>query len=139
VVVKDFITEHHGTMEISFFLERAKHKKENGDHVQVEEYRYPGPRPRSVETAVAMLADGVEAAIRVLDDPSPERLRDAIDHIVGQRVQSGQLDDAPLTMAQLSKVKDEFARVIGGTYHNRIDYPEGSGGLSADWEAASDS
>jgi putative nucleotidyltransferase with HDIG domain len=139
VVVKDFITEHHGTMEISFFLERAKHKTESRGDVQVEEYRYPGPRPRSVETAVAMLADGVEAAIRVLDDPSPERMRDAIDHIVDQRVQSGQLDDAPLTMAQLSQVKDEFARVIGGTYHNRIDYPEGSGGLSADWEAASDS
>jgi len=137
-IVKDFITEHHGTMEISFFLERARNKTENGEGVQVEEYRYPGPMPRSVETAVAMLADGVEAAIRVLDDPNPERLRDAIDHIVDQRVQSGQLDDAPLTLAQLSKVKEEFARVIGGTYHNRIDYPEGSGGLSSDWESASD-
>ncbi len=135
-IVKDFITEHHGTMEISFFLERAKGKTEDDQEVPVEEYRYPGPKPRSVETAVAMLADGVEAAIRVLDDPSPERLRDAIDHIVNQRVQSGQLEETPLTMAQLSQVREEFARVIGGTYHNRIDYPEGSGGLSSVWEAA---
>ncbi len=137
-VVRDFITEHHGTMDISYFLERARGKVEDGQELKLEEYRYPGPKPRSVETAVALLADGVEAAVRVLDDPTPERLRDAIDYIVNQRVASGQLEEAPLTMAQLARVRDEFARVIGGTYHNRIDYPEGSGGLSADWEAASE-
>ena len=136
-VVKAFITEHHGTMEISYFLDRARNR-ENSQEVRVEDYRYPGPKPQSIETAVAMLADGVEAAVRVLDDATPERLRDAIDHIVNRRIDAGQLDDAPLTMAQLTRVREEFARVIGGVYHNRIDYPAESGGIGSDWEAADD-
>jgi putative nucleotidyltransferase with HDIG domain len=135
--VKAFIAEHHGTMEISYFLDRARSR--DGDReVDPQEFRYPGPKPQSVETAVAMLADGVEAAVRVLDDPDPERLRGVIDHLVKQRVEAGQLQDAPLTLRQLSAVRDEFARVLGGTMHNRIDYPTTSGGISADWEARSD-
>jgi putative nucleotidyltransferase with HDIG domain len=136
-LVKAFIAEHHGTMEITYFLDRARQRADNGDEVKAGEYRYPGPKPQSVETAVAMLADGVEAAVRVLDDPTAERLGDAIDHIVQQRVDAGQLEEAPLTMAQLARVRDEFARVIGGVYHNRIDYPATSGGIGADWEASS--
>jgi putative nucleotidyltransferase with HDIG domain len=136
-VVKAFITEHHGTMEISYFLDRAQNR-ESSEDVRVEDYRYPGPKPQTVETAVAMLADGVEAAVRVLDDATQEKLRDAIDHIVNRRIDGGQLDDAPLTMAQLTRVREEFARVIGGVYHNRIDYPAESGGIRSDWEAAAD-
>ncbi len=136
-VIKAFIAEHHGTMEISYFLDRARSR--DGDReVDAQEFRYPGPTPRSIETAVAMLADGVEAAVRVLEDPDPGRLRDVIDHLVRQRVDAGQLEDAPLTLAQLAIVREEFARVLGGAMHNRIDYPTGSGGISADWEARSD-
>ncbi|MEX1051301.1 MAG: hypothetical protein WEC54_07085, partial [Gemmatimonadales bacterium] len=97
------------------------------------QFRYPGPKPRSVETAVAMLADGVEAAVRVLDEPSPARVRDAIAHLVRQRVASGELRDAPLTLAQLARVEEEFVRVLTGVHHSRIDYPSATGGLSADW------
>jgi hypothetical protein len=129
-----FIPEHHGTAEISYFLDRAR--REDLD-VHPEQYRYPGPKPRSVETAVAMLADGVEAAIRVLDDPSAENVREAIHHLVRGRVESGQLDDAPLTLAQLDRVRAEFLRVLGGMYHTRIDYPTSGGGLSAGWQGAS--
>ena len=136
-VVKAFIAEHHGTMEISYFLDRARNR-ENGDEVNVDEFRYPGPKPQSVETAISMLADGVEAAVRVLEDPTPEKVRDVIDHIVSQRVDAGQLDEAPITMAQLTQVRDEFARAMGGALHNRIDYPAATGGIGAEWEARSD-
>lgn len=135
--VTAFIAEHHGTMEISFFLERARGK--NGEaEVEPGDYRYPGPKPRSVETAVAMLADGVEAALRVLTDQSTENVRDAIDHLVRRRIEDGQLDEAPLTMAQLTRVRSEFLRVFEGTRHSRIDYPKETGGLSAGWDANAD-
>ncbi len=132
-IVKAFIPEHHGTAEITYFLERAR---DRGDEPPADHYRYPGPKPRSVETAVAMLADGVEAALRVLNDPSPQDIREAIDHIVGQRVATGQLNDAPLTLAQLDRVKEEFSRVVSGVHHNRIDYPVRAGGIAAEWKPA---
>ncbi len=135
-IVKAFIPEHHGTAAITYFRERARERGEDVDE-SAAQYQYPGPRPRSVETAVALLADGVEAALRVLDDPTPQRMRDAIDHIIEQRVQTGQLAEAPLTLAQLSRVRDEFVRVLTGMHHSRIDYPTASGGISAEWEAAS--
>ncbi len=135
--VKAFIAEHHGTMEISYFLDRARNR-DGGEDVNLEEFRYPGPKPRTVETAVAMLADGVEAAVRVLEDPTPEKVRDVIDHIVNKRVEAGQLEEAPITMAQLSRVREEFARAMGGALHNRIDYPLTAGGIGAEWEARSD-
>jgi putative nucleotidyltransferase with HDIG domain len=131
--VTAFIPEHHGTAEISYFLERARAR---GAEPPAELYRYPGPRPQSLETAVAMLADGVEAALRVLDEPSPDKVRDAIDHLVRQRIDSGQLVEAPLTLAQLDRVKEEFVRVLSGVYHNRIDYPAAAGGISAEWTPA---
>jgi hypothetical protein len=133
-VVKAFIPEHHGTADISYFLDRARSR--GAGEPPAELYRYPGPRPRSVETAVAMLADGVEAALRVLDDPTPEKVREAIDHLVRQRIEAGQLAEAPLTLAQLDRVKEEFVRVLSGVYHNRIDYPPAAGGISAEWTAA---
>src|SRR6266704_2036493 len=130
-VVTAFIPEHHGTSEITYFYDRAKKADANARR---EDYRYPGPRPRSVETAVAMLADSVEAALRVLDDLTPQKIEEAINHIVRTKLASGQLDDAPLTLQQIDVVKSEFIRVLSGMYHNRIDYPESSGGISKDWQ-----
>jgi putative nucleotidyltransferase with HDIG domain len=135
-VVKAFIPEHHGTSDITYFLERARREGEDVEE-EAELFRYPGPRPRSVETAVAMLADGVEAALRVLDDPSPDKIADAIDHLFQQRIDSGQLADAPLTLAQLGRVREEFVRLLTGMHHSRIDYPSASGGISSEWEPAS--
>jgi membrane-associated HD superfamily phosphohydrolase len=84
-----------------------------------------------------MLADGVEAALRVLDEPSVEKLRGAIGHVVKQRMDTGQLDEAPLTMGQLDRVKEEFVRRLTGMYHSRLEYPEEAGGITANWGAAS--
>lgn len=135
-VVRAFIPEHHGTREITYFLDRARKAGEVSPE-DLAGFRYPGPKPQSRETAIAMLADGVEAVIRVLDDPSLERVRDAIDHVVRQRLEEGQLDEAPLTLGQLRTVREAFLRTLSGMYHNRIEYPAESGGITAHWSAAS--
>jgi putative nucleotidyltransferase with HDIG domain len=129
--LRAFITEHHGTGSISYFL--AKARENEGQVLDTGEYTYPGPIPQSAETAVVMLADGVEASARVLHDPTLEKIREVIDHIVRQRVEQGQLDDAPLTLRQIEIIKDQFAHVLAGMYHNRIDYPAASGGVTSEF------
>ncbi len=119
--VRAFITQHHGTNRIVYFYERAR---ERGDANPVTaEYAYGGPLPNTPETAICMLADGVEAAARALPEPTADRIRDLVERIVQQRLEQGQLRDAPLTMRQLETIKEEFARVLLGMYHGRIDYP----------------
>jgi hypothetical protein len=134
-IVKAFIPEHHGTTEISYFLMRARRISGNG-MPNPADYRYPGPRPQRAETAVAMLADSAEAAVRVLPEPTPDNVREAIELLVQQKVSSGQLDDAPLTLRDLDRVKREFARVMSGTYHKRIGYPRASGGITPEFQTA---
>jgi putative nucleotidyltransferase with HDIG domain len=133
-VVKAFIPEHHGTTYITYFLSRARGIDPDG-RVDPADFRYPGPRPQSAETAVAMLADSAEAAIRVLGNPTPEAVRNAIEHLVQQKLGSGQLDDAPLTLRDLDRIKREFARVMSGTYHKRIGYPRASGGIAPEFQS----
>lgn len=126
-----FIPEHHGTGAISYFLEKAR-ERDGGVSQSSPEFVYPGPIPQSAETAICMLADGVEASVRVLADPTPARVRDVIERIVRQRVEQGQLRDAPLTLRQLEIVKDQFAHALAGMYHSRIDYPAASGGITSE-------
>ena len=124
--VKAFIPEHHGTTDITYFLNRARLLAPDG-RVNAAEFRYPGPRPQSAETAIAMLADSAEAVVRVLEDRTPERVREAIELLVAQKLASGQLDDAPLSLVDLDRIKREFARVMSGTYHKRTGYPRAAG------------
>lgn len=128
-VVRAFIPEHHGTTDIKYFLHRARGRGPDVA-IDVQDFHYPGPRPQSAETAVAMLADSAEAAVRVLDHPTPQAVARAIDYLVNQKVVAGQLDDAPLTLRDLDRIKAEFARVMAGMYHNRIEYPRPSGSIS---------
>jgi hypothetical protein len=132
--VAAFIPEHHGTTEITYFLERAR--KSGDGRPDPADYRYPGPRPRSTETAISMIADSVEAALRVIDELTPQKIEEVIDHIVRTKLSAGQLDEAPMTLQQMEQVKQEFVRIIAGMYHNRIDYPESSGGITATWQPA---
>lgn len=120
-VILDFITEHHGTQLIGFFYERAR--EESGEDPPVARFSYPGPKPRSKETAIVMLADSCESATRAMKDPTPERVRDLIHTIVQSKVDQGQLDDAPLTLGELSRIEEQFAKILGGVLHRRIDYP----------------
>jgi len=131
-VVAAFIPEHHGTSDITYFLDRAKRRAE-AQRADAD-FAYPGPKPRSIETAIAMLADSVEAALRVLEDLTPTKIEEAIEHIVKTKLAAGQLDETPMTLRQIDEVKAEFVRVLSGMYHNRIDYPETSGGITATWQ-----
>ena len=129
--VRAFIAEHHGTGSISYFLEKAKER--DGTPPNSADFQYPGPTPQSAETAIVMLADGVEASTRVVADPTPEKLRAVIDHIVKQRIDSGQLRDAPLTLRQIEIIKDQFARALIGQHHHRTDYPVSAGGVTSEF------
>ena len=129
-----FIPEHHGTGHITYFEEKAR-GHDGAPVSDVANYIYPGPVPQSAETAICMLADGVEASVRVLQDSSPQRVREVIDHIVKQRVDQGQLNEAPLTLRDLDVIKGEFARVYSSMNHARIDYPTASGGITSEFVA----
>jgi putative nucleotidyltransferase with HDIG domain len=120
--VKRFIPEHHGTQQIAYFLNRAKELDPQG-HVNTTEFAYVGPKPQTKETAVLMLSDSVESAAHVLQDPTPTRIRELVDRIVGQKMAEGQLDESPLTLRELGLIKDSLASVLTGMYHHRIDYP----------------
>ncbi len=126
--VRAFIAEHHGTMYMDYFRDRARRE---GSASESENFRYPGPTPHTVETAVAMLADSSEAALRVLGAPSPERIRSAIEFLFNQKIEAGQLREAPLTLRDLDRVKEEFIRVLSSVYHTRVEYPGSSGGIAA--------
>jgi hypothetical protein len=133
-VIQAFILEHHGTMPITYFLDRAR-QRDPSLPVDTAEFRYPGPRPRSRETALVLLGDAVEAGVRVLEERTPERVRAAIVHLVDAKLASGQLDEAPLTLRDLDVVKDTFSRVLAGVHHPRVGYPAASGGVTADFGA----
>lgn len=118
--LRPFISEHHGTLPISYFLEKAR---ERDGTVNPADYMYPGPLPQSVETAVCMLADGVEARVRSLHDPTPALIAEGVDAIIQRRLEDGQLREAPITLRQLSMVRDQFVRILTGMYHGRVEYP----------------
>jgi cyclic-di-AMP phosphodiesterase PgpH len=120
-VVVQFINEHHGTQKIGFFYEKAREESE--EDVDVQRFSYPGPRPRSRETAIAMLADSCESAARAMRDPTPERVRELIYTVVDGKIADGQLDEAPLTLREIALVKEQFVSVMSGHVHRRIDYP----------------
>ncbi|MGH1365108.1 MAG: HD family phosphohydrolase [Calditrichia bacterium] len=121
-VVKQFIAEHHGTSIISYFYHKAL---ENGDAKEVNEsdFRYPGPKPQSKETAISMMADTVEAASRTLNNPTPQRIRNMVDTLVDQKMKEGQLDSCNLTLNEITQIKEAFHPILTGIHHIRIEYP----------------
>ncbi|HTR98045.1 MAG TPA: HDIG domain-containing protein [Candidatus Acidoferrales bacterium] len=119
--VRDSIPEHHGTMVMAFFYHKAL---EADPGARREDYSYPGPRPRSRETALLMLADGVEGASRALAEPTPSRIRGLVQRIIDERVRDGQLDDCGLTLQELAKIREAFIPVLTAIFHVRAPYPE---------------
>lgn len=129
----DVIQQHHGTTLISFFYNRAlENQNENIHEVSEEEFRYPGPKPQFKEAALCMLADSIEAAARVLDEPHPMRIRNLVKTIVQRKFMDGQLDECNLTLRDLSIIENCFVRVLIGIHHQRIDYPKNLGGVGKD-------
>jgi putative nucleotidyltransferase with HDIG domain len=119
--VRNAIPEHHGTMVMAFFYHKAL---ELDDNARRADYSYPGPRPRSKETAILMLADGVEGASRALAEPTPSRIRGLVQRIIDERVRDGQLDDCGLTLQELAKIRESFIPVLTAIFHVRAPYPE---------------
>ncbi len=123
--IRAFIAEHHGTMRVSFLYHKAV-EAADGEAGLVDEsqFRYPGPRPRSRETLLLMLADSAEAATRARRPKTPEELAETVDLIFDQRIKDGQLDECPITMHELQTVKRAYIDLLRGAYHPRIKYPE---------------
>jgi putative nucleotidyltransferase with HDIG domain len=121
-VIRDFIPEHHGTQTIGFFYDQARQANPEAE-LDPADFSYPGPKPQSKETAILMLADSVESAAKVLQEPTTERIRSLVDRIVDSKISHGQLDEAPLTLHDVARIKEQFTAVLNGMYHHRIDYP----------------
>ena len=119
----DFIEQHHGTTVMKFFLHKAR-RLATEDEVADEEYRYPGPKPQTKETAILMLADSVEAVSRTLEDPKPSRLRAAITKVIRDKFEAAQLDECDLTLKDLTKIEETFFQHLLGLFHSRVEYPE---------------
>ncbi|HEY9153397.1 MAG TPA: HDIG domain-containing metalloprotein [Anaerolineales bacterium] len=122
--IDDFILEHHGTMATRYQYNQAL-EKAGGDasKVDIEQFRYPGPRPRSRETAILMLADNAEARARAEGPESEEALRTLVRSIIERVQKDGQLDNTSLTLRDLNLITDSFVTTLRGSYHPRIQYP----------------
>lgn len=120
--VVDFIREHHGTTTISFFVEKAR-KLDPAAEINLADYSYPGPKPRHKETAIAMLADNVEAVSRVLVDPTPSRVRNLVERLVKRKIEERQLEEANLTFHELAVIQEKFTTLLLGIFHARPEYP----------------
>lgn len=119
--VREFISEHHGTRLVTYFFNQAS--REGDGQVDAAQYAYPGPRPRSKEAGIVMLADSVEAVVRSAKDHSPDNVAALVRKVVDERVSEGQLDQCDLTMRDIEEIKEAFTAILTGMYHPRIEYP----------------
>ena len=122
-----FIQQHHGTTLVEFFYFQACNQQETKapDHPAVSEvqYRYPGPKPRSRESAIVMIADAVESATRAMQEPTPTRIESLVEDIVMKRLLDGQFDECELTMHDIQQVQHSCVKSLLAIYHGRIPYP----------------
>lgn len=123
-VIQDFIPTHHGKTLVKYFYLTAKNNAENPDDIKEEDYMYPGPKPKTKEQCILMLADSVEAAVRSINNPTKEKIENMVDNIVKDKLSSGQLDDSQLTISDVKKIKKCFLKTLNGIYHERIEYPK---------------
>jgi putative nucleotidyltransferase with HDIG domain len=123
-----FIQQHHGTTLVEFFYYQActrQERQQSPDQPAISEvqYRYPGPRPRSKEIAIVMIADAVESATRAMSDPSASRIEALVHDIIMKRLLDGQFDDCDLSMRELQQVERTCIKSLLSIYHGRIAYP----------------
>lgn len=121
--VVDIIRQHHGDGVALWFYDKAV-KLYGAEQVDIAAFRYDGPRPRSREAAVVMLADTIEAAVRSMPEPNPEKVDALIRKLVRGKLDDGQLDESDLTFSELEKICSAFSTVLTGVFHERIEYPD---------------
>lgn len=117
----DIAEQHHGTTLIKYFYHKAK---EEGGEVLESDFRYPGPKAQTKEAAVVELADSVEAAVRSMKHPTPEKIEALVQSIFNDRLEDGQFDECDLTMKELYTVRASLIETLQGVFHSRIEYPE---------------
>jgi len=124
-----FIQEHHGTTVVKYFHHVAAEKQPeiaSGRHdreVSESEFRYPGPKPRTRESAVLMMCDGVEGAVRSLKEPTPGRIESVVHQIIMDRLLDGQFDDCDITLSDVRRAEDALVKTLRSLYHGRVSYP----------------
>lgn len=122
--ISGFIPQHHGAALASYFYSKARQQSDDQEKISEERFRYPGPRPRSREAGILMLADEVEAASRANNPGSVAEIEELVEDLIRSRMADGELDDSDLTLRDLQKIKDTFVSTLQGIYHPRIKYPE---------------
>ncbi|MHC1736801.1 MAG: HD family phosphohydrolase [Ignavibacteriaceae bacterium] len=121
--ITNFIPMHHGTNVISYFYDKAK-KIYGEENIEINDFRYSGPKPDSRETAIVMLADACESAVRSIDNPDFSKIENLIHHLIDSRIVDGQLDESSLTLKDIKTIKESFAGILVGQSHKRIRYPK---------------
>ncbi|HWR38105.1 MAG TPA: HDIG domain-containing protein [Patescibacteria group bacterium] len=122
-VIVDIVRQHHGTMLVSYFYNRAA-ETERSECIIEADFRYEGPCPQSKEAALVMLADACEAAVRSINKPNVNRIEAMVRRVIKERLHDGQLDECNLTLRDLKIIGDVYIRLLSGMFHNRIEYPE---------------
>ena len=129
-IVSDFIPMHHGTTRVEYFYRMALKQESNKNNVDENQFRYPGPKPNTKETGILMICEAVEAAVRSIKNPDIIKIEAMINKIIKDRIDDGQLDECPLTLAELKKIvgtvdgNSGMLSVLRGIYHIRIEYPD---------------
>jgi putative nucleotidyltransferase with HDIG domain len=121
--IKDFISTHHGKSKAKYFY--ISYKNEHpGEEVDESLFTYPGPAPFSMETAILMMADAVEAASRSLPEYTDESIANIVDRVIDSQVQEGNFKECPITFKDINDIKNVFKEKLRTIYHTRISYPE---------------
>ena len=120
--VQDIIQQHHGVTPVMFFYHKAL-QMSDGKPVDINEFRYSGPKPQTKEAAIVMLADTIEAAVRSMKDPTPRAIDQFIERLVRGKLEDGQLSDCPLSLRDIDEICEAFSGILKGVYHERIEYP----------------
>ena len=121
--IRDFILEHHGTTQVMYFYRRAVEQAGDEAEVDLEQFTYPGPRPRSRETAILMLADTCESTVRARRPSNRQEIADIVQEMIDARMRGGQLDDSGLTLNDIKAIKAIFIEMLQAVFHPRINYP----------------
>ncbi|MCM8774936.1 MAG: phosphohydrolase, partial [Candidatus Omnitrophica bacterium] len=121
--ILQFIPEHHGTGVVYYFFKKALERAQPGQIVNADDFRYAGPKPQSRETAVALLADSVEAASRTLKDLTSGNIRQLVRKVINDKFIDGQLDECDLTLRDLFMIQESFVQNLIAIFHTRVRYP----------------